>query len=61
MLGVGVFQRCEPSGEGFNRLTLKVVNASAATSNELLSIQSKNFQNTPLPPWGLSLAIPARP
>lgn len=44
-----------------NSHTLNVVNASAATSNELLSIQSKNLQNTPLPLCGRSRSIAFNP
>lgn len=42
-------------------LTRKVVNASAATSNEPLSIHSKNRQKIPFPVWGLSLSMPMIP
>src|SRR3569833_329956 len=41
--------------------TRNVVKASAATSNELLSIHSKNFQKTPLPDCGRLKLIAFRP
>src|ERR1700750_1888678 len=60
---VGKHKHHPETSYSFNRpgkLTLKVVKASAHTSNDDLTIQSKNFHNTPCPLLGLLVSTSSK-